>query len=143
MRVCTSPSLPGQVQYAARSILSCMVTPGPHKRIWHIYLACALSARPSSSRHRHFIIELNTLNRSHLKEAHIGLSGIAGLHFNKFRLMKYSLAWYYNRILIKGRFRLVVPALGRGLSNFSKFRCRCRRLLGSDCRRLLQFLRLG
>ena len=45
----------GQVQYVAGSILTCMVTPGPHERLWHIYLACALSARLSSSRHQHHL----------------------------------------------------------------------------------------
>ena len=59
-----SPSLLGQVQYVARSILSCMVTPGLHKRLWHIYLACALSARLSSSRHRHFYFWLESLQSS-------------------------------------------------------------------------------
>jgi hypothetical protein len=61
-----------------------MVTPGPYQRLWHIYLACALSARLSSSRHRHFIFALNGLNRSRLKEAYLltVLSGVALLlHF--------------------------------------------------------------
>jgi len=60
-----------------------MVTPGPNERLWHIYLACALSARLSSSRHQHFIILIQCV-QSFSSEggvpAHKILLGIFKLH---------------------------------------------------------------